>query len=127
MPTFCRLPVFFSAIGSGVSIPMKDRGELRGAHRSDELFVGGEIQARFGVERERVARLLLPARELDQDGADRLLVSDEVVVDEEDLPAMPQLAQRLELGEDLRGLLHPWHPSEDLDDVAELAGERTAA
>ena len=40
---------------------------------------------------------------------------------------MSQLAQGLELGHDLRRLLHSWHAPEDLRDVAELAGERTAA
>ena len=57
----------------------------------------------------------------------RLLVADEIVVDEIDVPAVTELVERLQLFQHLLRRLGPWHPAVQLDDVAELAGERTAA
>ena len=56
-----------------------------------------------------------------------LLVADEIVVDEVDMAAIAEVVERLQLGEDLIGGLGARHAAVQLDDVAELAGERAAA
>ena len=56
-----------------------------------------------------------------------LAVADEVVVDEIDVAAIAGVIERLQLGEDLVLRLGARHAAVQLDDVAELAGERAAA
>src|SRR5438045_4654566 len=57
----------------------------------------------------------------------RLLVADKIVVDEVEMAAVTHLVERLELDEHLLDRLGPRHAPVELDDVAELAGERAAA
>ena len=54
------------------------------------------------------------------------MVSDEVVINDEDLLAPPKLEQRIEFRQQLAGRLGPRLPSVDGDDVAEFALEGTA-
>src|SRR3984893_17073820 len=62
-----------------------------------------------------------------QEGLDRFLVADEIVVDKIDMTAVAELIKGIELGQHLLGGLGARHPAVELDDVAELAGERAAA
>src|SRR4029079_15827975 len=71
--------------------------------------------------------LFQPALEPGQQRTQVLLVSDEIVVDEIDMPAITVIVERLQFGENLIVALGARHASIQLDDVAELARERTAA
>src|SRR6516164_11191643 len=55
------------------------------------------------------------------------LVADEIVVHEVHVAAMPEAVEHVEFGDDLLRGLCPWSSAVELDDVAELAVERTAA
>ena len=69
----------------------------------------------------------LPRGDVGEELRHGLAVADEVVVDEEERSARAEADERVELGEHLRGRLHPRCTPEDLDDVAELAVEGAAA
>ena len=101
-------------------------GESRLHHRFDQGGQRGQVDARLGVELERAAVLLLPPRDLRQQLGCLAPVADEVVVDHEDRSTPPELVQRIELPQHLRRRLHPGVAAVQLDDVAELALERTA-
>ena len=70
---------------------------------------------------------LLPGLQLGQESLERLLVADQVVVDEVDMAAIAELIEPLELRKHLRVRLGAGHAPVELDDVAELAGEGAAA
>ena len=55
-----------------------------------------------------------------------LAIADEVVVDEVDMAAIAAVVERLQLGENLIVGLGARYAAVELDDVAELAGERAA-
>src|SRR5262249_30372667 len=57
----------------------------------------------------------------------RLFVADEIVVDEFDHATPSEAVEGVQLGQHLIIGLGPRHTSVELDDVAEFAGERTAA
>ncbi len=57
----------------------------------------------------------------------RLLVADEVVVDEVEMAAISHLVESVDLGQHLLHGLDPRRAPVELDDVAEFAGERAAA
>src|SRR5581483_9100749 len=120
------LPRFLERRGLRALDPEKDAPEAGVPHRRHERPVVGEVQRRFGVEVERPAASLLPGAKTRQERPHRLLVADEVV-DEEDAAAEAGRMDRVELRLDLRRGLRPRPPPVDDDDVAELAGERTAA
>src|SRR3954452_5313336 len=69
----------------------------------------------------------LPFGELGQEQPQRLLVADEIVVDEVEMASIAHPVERIELDQDLRVRFGPRNASVELDDVAELAGKRTAA
>jgi len=56
-----------------------------------------------------------------------LLVADEIVVDKVEMTAISDTVERLEFGQHLLHGLDPRHAPIELDNVAELAGERTPA
>ena len=96
-------------------------------HRCDELGMRREVDAALGAKDEREPVPLLPGAQHRQERRDRAAVADEVVVDEEQRAAGSQGEKRVELRHHLLRRLHPRHPPEDLDDVAELAVERAPA
>jgi hypothetical protein len=57
--------------------------EVRAVHQIEELRVVGEIDARLGGEAQRIAARFLPRNDQPEQGLRRLLVADEVVVDDE--------------------------------------------
>src|SRR6266851_3904093 len=71
--------------------------------------------------------LFEPGFQLGQERLDRLLVADEVVVDEVDVTAIAETIERLQLVQHLGVGLGAGHSPVKLDNVAELAGERAAA
>src|SRR5207302_10890849 len=103
----------------------KDGEEICLAHQRQQRVVVGEVDRSLGREAEGIAVRLLPADQVWQESLHGLLVADEVVVDEIDPAAMPEPIQGIELGEHLSRGLDPGYPAVELDDVAELAGERT--
>src|SRR5512142_2734889 len=55
------------------------------------------------------------------------LVADQIVIDEEDIPAPAETVQPIQFVEDLFGRLDAWPVSQQGGDVTELTIERTAA
>ena len=117
----------FSASDDGVSMPMKTYMKLASTIAFKQLRLVGEVDRGFGVEGERVMVLDLPLAKLAAQGKRLVHVADEVVIDDEDFVAPAELAQGVELGDDLRGRLGARLAAVDGDDVAELALERAAA
>src|SRR5262249_3314718 len=70
---------------------------------------------------------LLPFDQPGQEGFNRLLIADQIVVDEIDLAAIAELAQAVELGQYLVSCFRARVAAIEFDDVAELAGERATA
>src|SRR6202047_2834931 len=105
----------------------ENREEVRVLHRLQQLVVIGDIDRGFGRELERIVALFQPGFEPRQQRAEVLLVADEIVVDEIDMPAITVIVERLQLGENLIVGLGARHATIQLDDIAELAGERAAA
>ena len=86
----------------------------------------GQIEGLLGDEGQGIAVRLLPRDDRTEHLLDRLLVAEQVVVDDGDERRL--VAPRgLELGDDLGLGLDSRNPAEDDDDVAELAAKRTAS
>src|SRR4029079_10585451 len=100
--------------------------EIGEPHQLHQLLVLGKIQRSLGEQRQRVSPLLLPLHDVTQHRLDRLLVADQVVVDDEDDLQSSSL-ESFELGQNLLACFEPRLSPEGHDDVAELAGEGTAA
>ncbi len=107
--------------------PEKHEVEPGLAHPRHQLVVGAEVDRSLGEELERVAVVELPALERSQRPLGESTVADEVVVDEEDRPAPSGRDQGVQLRRHAVGRLDPMLAAVQLPDVAELAGERTAA
>ncbi len=58
--------------------------EVGEPHQLHQLLVLGEIERGFGEQRERIGAPLLPAYDVAQHRLDRLLVADQIVIDDED-------------------------------------------
>ena len=71
--------------------------EIRLAHRFQEIVVVGQIDRGLGGELEGIILLLQPALQLRHEGAHRLLVADEIVVDKIDMAAITEPVQLVEL------------------------------
>ena len=71
--------------------------------------------------------LLLPLCQIGKQQPDVLFVADEIVIDDEECAAPIQIVQSIEFREHLLIAFCSWHASVNLDDVTELARERTAA
>ena len=113
--------------GVGTFDADEDADEIGALHQHQELGIVGEIERGFGGELERIVVRFEPRCEFRQERLDGLLVADEVVVDEVDVAAIAEAIERVELREHLRVGLGARHAPVELDDVAELAGERAAA
>ena len=114
-------------IGIGAFDADKDREEIRLPQQIQQLVIVCEIDRCLGRELEGIAARLEPPCQLRQKLLQRLLVADEIVVDEVDMAAIAEAIERVQLGQHLIIGLGPRHTSVELDDVAEFAGERTAA
>jgi hypothetical protein len=68
---------------------------------------------------------LLPIRQFGKEPPDVLLVANEVVVHNENCSVPTQIAQRIQLSQHLLVAFGSRHAPVNLDDVAELAVERT--
>src|SRR5215469_5097165 len=101
--------------------------EIRLAHECQQGIIIGNVDRGLGGELEGIAALLLPGDQVRQESLHRLLVADEVVVDKVEMPAISDTVERVELGEHLLHGLDPRHTAVELDNVAELAIERTPA
>ncbi len=86
----------------------------------------GQIDARLGRQTQRVVMLFHPGDDLFQERLGLLLVSDEVVVDDES-GVEPGSAHVVQFGHQLVRVLHSRLAPEDHDDVAELALKWTAS
>ena len=101
--------------------------EIRLVHQPQQFVVVGEIERGLGGELERIIVRFEPRLEVRQECLHRLLVADQIVVDEIDMAAIAERVERIEFRQHLRRGLGARHPAVELDDVAEFAGERTAA
>src|SRR5208282_4422443 len=113
--------------GVGALDAYEDTDEVGLIHQFQEILVVGQIEGRLGRELERIVVLFEPRLEFGQECLDRLLVADQVVVDEVDMTAIAETIKRLQLMQHLRVGLGARDSPVELDNVAELAGERTAA
>ncbi|MEY9897892.1 hypothetical protein ABIA44_002066 [Bradyrhizobium sp. USDA 329] len=107
-------------------MPTKMPKKLRRPHQLQQLRIVGEVDRGFRGEFEGIAVRALPFGEPWQELPQRLLVADEIVVDEVEMAAVAHPIERLELDEHLLDRLGPRHAPVELDDVAEFAGEGTA-
>ena len=92
-----------------------------------QLIIVSEIYARFRGKRERIVIARRPFGQFRDQRSDILFVTYEIVVNDEDLTTPPNPHQRVQLGENLLITLRAWDATIDLDDVAELTIEWTAA
>ncbi len=114
-------------LGIGTFDADEHADEIRLVHQPQQFIVVGEIERGLGGELERIIVLFEPLLEVGQERLHGLLVADQIVVDEIDMPAIAELIQPVEFRQHLRRRLGARHPAVQFDDVAELAGERTAA
>src|SRR6516225_813092 len=103
---------------SGLSMPTKT---------TKQLGVVCQIDRGLRREFERIASFLLPLLQRRKKPFERLLVADEIIVNEVDVAAVAETKQRVELGQHLLIGLSAGNAPVQLDDVAELAIERAAA
>src|SRR5258708_850180 len=105
----------------------KDLPESGGSHLLQQLVVVGEIYAGFRGKREWILVAGRPFGQHRHQQSNVFLVTDKIVIDNEDLatPANPQ--QFVQLGDNLLIALRPRHPAVNFYDVAELTIEGTAA
>src|SRR5271165_1518576 len=101
--------------------------EVGRGHHFQEFRIIGQIDRSFCRKFERIVVRALPSGEFGKKQPERLLVADEVIVDDVEMAAVSHIVERIELGEHLWGRLGPRYPSVKFDDVAELAGEGAAA
>jgi hypothetical protein len=104
----------------------EDPEEVRVAHETHQLLIIGQIDRSFRREFERVIVVLIPAREVGEKTFYRLLVADQIVVDEVYVAPVAKFVEPIELGEHLLICFGPRDAAVEFDDVAELAGEWTS-
>ena len=68
-----------------------------------------------------------PGLEMRQELFHKLFVADEIVVDQIDVTAIPEVMERLQFAQHLLGRLRARHAAEEFNDIAEFAVKRTAA
>src|SRR5262245_24158616 len=105
----------------------KDAAEARAPHSVKQFIVLGEIHAGFGNKRERAPVTLRPLGQDREQPLDVALVADKVIVNDENRPAPADPKERVQLSQHLLIALRAGGAAIDLDDVAELALEGTAA
>src|SRR5215471_6209324 len=90
------------------------------------LLVLGEVDRCLGDKADRIAVRLLPPDDLAQNRLYRLLIADQIVVDDEGVVDAGG-GKPIQLGPDLLRGLEPRPPPKNDDDVAKFTGERAAA
>ena len=124
---FCFLLRLAQRFGIGAFDADEHADEIGLVHQPQQFGIVRQIDRRFGGELERIVVLFEPRSQMRKKGLHGLLVADQVVVHEVDMAAIAKLVEPVELGQHLRRRLGARHAAIELDDVAELAGERTAA
>ena len=96
-------------------------------HQVHQGFVVGQIDG--GLGKEHASGLGLPPRDQGRQKVilHKLLVPDEIVVHEKDVPPPPQAVQAIEFGDNLRGGFHAHTVAKQGGDIAEVAIERAPA
>src|SRR5207244_13023523 len=104
----------------------KNLSESSRSHLLQQLIVVSEIYAGFGGKREGILVAGRPFGQHRHQQPNVFLVSDKIVINDEDLatPADPQ--QLVQLADDLLIALRPRYPAVNLYDVAEFTIEWTA-
>src|SRR5712692_1196740 len=105
----------------------KNLPESGGSHLLEQLIVVSEVHAGFRSKCKRVLVARRPFGQLRHQQPDVFLVTDKIVVDDEDLTTPANTQQRVQFGENLLIALRAWDPAVNLYDVAELTIEWTAA
>ena len=100
--------------------------DVRLHHQLHQLLVFGEVDRCFGHEAQRIALRLLPDDNVAQNGFDRLLVADQIVIDDEGI-VHPGRDEAVHLCKHLCDGLDPRPAPEDHNDIAEFAREGAAA
>src|SRR5262245_58153886 len=95
------LPVGNERIGIRASDPDKDHEKIRLPQQVEQLVIVREIDRCLGREFERIGARLEPPCQVREKLLQRLLVADEIVVNELDHPAPPEAVKRVELGQHL--------------------------
>lgn len=95
-------------------------------HEVHQIRLCCDADVRFRVELEGVLVFHLPVTNCFQNRDRRLLVADEVVINDEDVAAVASDLDRCQLAQDLIRGLEPRTLPEELGHVAELAAVRTA-
>ena len=106
---FCFLLVCFKRLGVRALDADEEGEEIRLLHHLQQLIIVGDVHRGFGRELERIVVRLLPGLQLGQESLERLLVADQVVVDEVDMAAVAELIEPLELRKHLRVRLGARH------------------
>ncbi len=95
---------------SGLSMPTNTMKKPASRISASSDLVVEQVDRRLGREDERIVVFLLPKAMRGGGGKSlhRLLVADEIVVDEIDMATIAAAMDRLELGQHLRHGLHAW-------------------
>src|SRR4029077_4168641 len=96
-------------------------------HHLQQLLVVGEINGGFGIKPERPAMPDIPFRQHRQKLLFLALISDEIIIHDENRAAPFARVKQFELGHHLRRRFCPRFAAIDLDNIAKLAIEGTAA
>src|SRR5882672_1157716 len=96
-------------------------------HLRQQLIVVSKVHARFRSKCEGILVARGPFGQLGHQQPDVFLVTNKIVVNDEDLTAPANAQQRVKFGENLLIALCAWNAAVNLYDVAELAIEWTAA
>ena len=126
-PVFCFFCIDTSVSLSGLSMPTNTMKKLSLSHHRQQLVVIGEIERGFRRELERIAMLLLPRDRARGRNAFTAFLLPMKLSSTKSSGRGSRAIERVELGQHLRRRLDPRRAAVELDDVAELAGERTAA
>src|SRR5712692_524651 len=105
----------------------KNLPESGGSHLLEQLIVVSEVHAGFRSKCKRVLVARRPFGQLRHQQPDVLLVTDKIVVNDEDLTTPANTQQRVQFGENLLIALRAWDAAVNFYDVAEFTIEWTAA
>ena len=112
---------------SGLLYAHEDADKIGCIEHRQKFGIVGEVDRGLSREFEGIVARFEPLREFRNECFERLLVADKIVVYEVDMAAVAELVKRVELREHLCVGFGAGHAPVKLDDIAELAGERTAA
>src|SRR6266404_8840059 len=101
--------------------------ETRAPHHLQQVVVVCKIHARLRRERERVAMSFGPVDQIWEQTFDVALVTDKVIINDEDYPVPTGSEECVQLSDHLLVTLGARNATVNLNDVAELAVEGAAA